>query len=532
LGPLAAALFLAHGVPSAGLGQESTTEPETPRLVLLLVVDQLRADLVSRYDDLYTGGFRRLMDEGRVYPNATHDHLVTETAPGHATIATGTHPSRHGVVSNHWYEVRNGQWVGVENVLDRERPVLGAEEYVGAAPLVLLRDGLADWLAGSRASSRRVSVSGKPRGAVLLGGLRKGDVYWFEPAVGRFVTSVWYRDEVPAWVTAFNEQVVPGFARDSVWESTVPPEAAGRSRPDSVTYEGGGVNTSFPHSFESARKRYPEIGFWTWFSLTPSLDRATLAFARAAVEARDMGGDDVPDLLTVSLSQTDRVGHDYGPLSREQLDNLLRLDAELGAFFDFLDEAVGQGRWLVGLTADHGAQDAPEWEMRRGVEALRLNRDSLLSLQDVLQETARSVGSTDPSELAGPLARQVERLPWVARAWSRQDIEQGEPADSFDVLAWNAHHPDRPTGLLGRRGVDFMVRPHVLPFGYADGGSTHQSGYYHDRHVPFVLMGPGVAPGTDTARVSAADLAPTLAALLGLETPDDLDGVALRVDGR
>ena len=526
---LGAGLLLACAPATSVLeAQQEAAAPGAPKLAVLLVVDQLRADLVDRYDDLFTGGIRRLLDEGRVFPNTTHDHLLTETAPGHATLATGTHPSRHGVVSNQWFVRRDGAWQDVENVMDPRAPLIVDGDVRGASPTVLEREGIADSLLEAVDGSRVLSFSGKARGAVLLGGRSASHVYWFEPAVGRFVTSTWYREREPGWLNQFNDHTLPILGRDSVWTSTVPAEVAHRSRPDTASYEGDGEHTYFPHRYVDAVERWGGLHFWTWFALTPALDRATLHLVRSALRAEELGQDEVPDLLLVSLSQTDRVGHDYGPLSREQMDNLLRLDRELGTFFEYLDETVGKGRWSVLFTSDHGAQDVPEWEAEHGVPAIRLNRDTLAALQEVVHRVARSVRSTEPAKLSRPLAAEVEALPWVARAWSHQELEtRQEPADSFDVLARNSHHPYRPTGILGRLGVQFMVEEHVLPFGYPEGGSTHQSGYYHDRHVPFVLMGPGVTPGVDPRRVSATHVAPTLARVLGVRVPGDLDGEAV-----
>lgn len=519
------ALAASSLVPADGLTAQRPHAADGPRLAVILVVDQLPEYLLTRYADLFRGGFRRLLDEGRVYPNATHDHLITETAPGHATISTGTHPSRHGVVSNQWFVQEDGQWRVVENVLAPSTPVTGRPTLGGASPEVLLRDGFADWLVKADDRSRVVSLSGKPRGAVLLAGHHRGEVLWFEPAAGAFVTSTWYRDEVPAWVSAFNEEALPELAADTVWESTVPPSAAARSRPDTSAFEGSLTGSEMPHSITDVRAVWPGVTRWDWMALTPGLDRATLALARRAVEAAELGADDVPDLLAVSLSQTDRVGHEYGPLSREQLDNLLRLDAELGGFLDFLDETVGKGRYVLALTSDHGAEPIPEWEREHGIEgAVRLNRDSLASLQAAVHRAARKAGSSDPEVLAGPLAAEVQRLPWVARAWTRAGLQQGEPADSFELLARRSEYPGRPTGVLGRLGVVYMVAPHVLPFGYPEKGSTHQSGYLWDRRVPLVLMGPAVEPGTDPTRVGAVDVAPTLAMLVGIPVPTDLDG--------
>jgi hypothetical protein len=355
------------------------------------------------------------------------------------------------------------------------------------------------------------------------------DVYWFEPAAGAFVTSTAYARDPAPWVTRFNEETLPRFRSDTTWRSGLAPEAAMLTRPDTVPYEMDGVRTHFPHTLGLAREMMgEEVGFWSWWSGTPGPDLATLLLAAAAVDARQLGADGTPDLLAVSLSQTDRIGHGYGPLSREQLDNLMRLDAALGDFFETLDARLGPEGWTVALTADHGAMDMPEWSAEGArAEGVRLGSSELQRLEALLGEVAREVGSTDPRELAGPLAEAIPQLPWIARAWSEDDLTSAEAADSFDVLAMNSHRPGRVSGLLGRLGVTFQVAERVLNFGFEYGGSTHQSGYHHDRWIPLVLMGPGIEPGAVEEGVSAVSVAPTLADLLGVPAPEDVQGPSL-----
>lgn len=502
--------------------------PAAPRLVVLLVVDQLRADLLDRYATVFDGGLKRLLDGGRRYTRVTMDHLVTETAPGHATLSTGLHPSGHGVVANLWWEEAGGTWRSVENVVDTTTRIAGEDRLYGASPRVLREDGVADWLLAARPGARVVSVSGKARGAVLLAGRGTDpadrDVYWFEPALGGFATSTAYRDTPAEWVREFNASVMPGHRADTTWTSHVPPELAALSRPDTAGYEFDGVRTHFPHSFGRAREATgAETDFWSWWASTPGPDEAALQLAGAAIEARGLGLDETPDLLAVSLSQTDRVGHAHGPLSREQMDNLLRLDAALGRFFATLDARVGEGAWSVVLTADHGAMDMPEWSSGSdGVSGTRLGSAHLEELQALLGRVSREVGSADPARLGGPLAEAVAELPWIARAWSHDDLSRGMPADSFTTLAVNGYAPGRPSGLLGRFGVEYQVAEGVLPFGFETGGSTHQSGYLHDRWIPLVVLGPDVPAGTVSDPVSAVAVAPTLAALLGVPVPGDL----------
>src|SRR5690554_1103935 len=243
-------------------------QPERPALAVLLVVDQLRADLLDRYDSLFTGGFRRLRDESRIFVNGTHDHATTSTAPGHATISTGVVPARHGIVGNSWYEMVDGEWRRVENVHDPDSELVGAPGIPAASPHRLLRGGFADWLVAADSASIVVSVSGKDRGAILPAAHSPGYVYWFQPAAGRFVTSTHYRTEDPDWVVSFNQNILPTHARDSVWESTIPEAALALSQPDTAAHEADGVRTFFPHRFADVRNQAAPNAYWRWFEGT------------------------------------------------------------------------------------------------------------------------------------------------------------------------------------------------------------------------------------------------------------------------
>ncbi|HEX7089346.1 MAG TPA: alkaline phosphatase family protein [Longimicrobiales bacterium] len=500
-------------------------QPERPTLAVLVVVDQLWADLLVRYDSLFTGGFRRLRDESRQFVNATHDHAGTYTAPGHATLSTGVYPARHGIVSNSWAERVNGEWTSVENVHDPDVEIVGAPGVAGASPHRLVRDGFADWLLAADSASIVVSVSGKDRGAILPAAHTRGYVYWFEPEVGRFVTSTYYRTEDPDWVTAFNRDVLPTHARDSVWESTIPAAVLAFAQPDTSAHEGDGIHTYFPHRFADVRNDSDPSSFWRWFGATPMLDAATLGFAKAAVEALGLGRDGSPDFLSVSLSQTDRVGHQYGPLSREQLDNLLRLDRELGDFFTFLDETVGAGRWVLALSADHGVHVAPEVAQALGRPGLRATQREREALERAVATAQANAKGADDAAVARSIAEAVEQLPFVEDAWTHAELDAGTPpADSFMALYRNSRHPGREAGALGRLGVEVRFVPGFISY---PRGATHGSPYYDDRHVPLLFMGPGIPPGIDSTRAATVDLAPTLARLLGIPAPGDLDGKAL-----
>ncbi|HET6616463.1 MAG TPA: alkaline phosphatase family protein [Gemmatimonadota bacterium] len=497
----------------------SPTRTERPALVVMLVVDQLSQVLLARHADVFSGGFRRRIDDGRWYVNATHDHAGTVTAAGHATLSTGTWPSHHGIVANEWHEKIDEHWVEVSNVGDSTVQILDNQELEGVSPRHLMRTGLADWMVAADPRTLVASISPKDRGAVQPAAHAPGQVYWFDNDVGRFVTSTYYRDRYPEWVERFNAEVMAALSTDTLWTSTVPPTETWRSDPDTAAHEGDEASPYFPHRFGDPRER---SDFWEWFERTPMLDAATLDLARIAVAETGLGRDSIPDFLNVSLSQTDRIGHDFGPLSREQLDNLLRLDRELGDFFAFLDSTVGEGRWIAGLSADHGVLVTGQ-DMRVGEQesARRWTPEEERAVAAIYAENA---GSADSPESPERIARALERLDFVADAYTHAELMADEPADSFAVLERRSLYPGRAREDFSPLGVEVRYDPWFLD---RELGSGHGTPYWYDRNVPMIFMGPGIPPGRDATRASTTDFAPTLARLLGIPYPEDVDGSPL-----
>lgn len=522
------ALLLLIGLPLAlwvvscnDLGR-SGPRADRPRLVVLVVVDQLRPDLLERYRPLWSGGFERVLDEGFRFTDAVQDHGLTHTAAGHATLATGVHPSRSGLVGNEWWEPRpEGGRRMVYAVADSEAAIVGVPRADGRSPRNLLRGGLADWMLRSDSSTRILSLSTKDRSAIALGGKGPAHVYWFLEREARFVTSAYYRDRYPSWVEAFNRSRLPGLL-DSAWTSEVPEAGKALSRPDTAEHEYDGVHTWFPHRFPDEAPGGTTPDFGGWAAHTPYPDRAVLALARTGVEELGLGADEVPDLLALGLSSTDYVGHRYGPLSREQLDNLLRLDRELGELFRFLDERVGRGRWVLALSADHGVAPTPEYAEPPGRRLSPEERDSTLRVVRRVWNRA-----PDPADGERSAADTLAAFSWVAEAWTGAELaDRAQPADSFLTLARRSYRPDRVPGRFGRIGIMARLAEGVV---WTDSrtATTHGTPYPYDRRVPLAFLGAGVEPGVSDAPAGAVDAAPTLAALAGVPFPDDLDGRAL-----
>ncbi len=518
----AALPFLLFGFSSCGSGQ-----PERPSLVVYVVVDQLRGDLLEHYDHLFTGGFRRLHDDGYRFLSTTHDHGKTATAAGHATLSTGVFPFRHGIVGNEWMERTPDGWRTVYSVEDTLTHILGLPVQEGRSPANLLRGGLADWMVEADSGAIILSASRKDRAAITMAGKTQGHVYWIPENEGRWVTSGFYTDDYPAWVDHLNRDQMPQIFGDSVWEQTMSAAARRASRPDTSAYEGDGVHTFFPHRFHEEVgdiDRPGALDRWAYSQMHP--DEALAVFAEEAVRSLGLGQDQISDFMALSFSQTDAIGHEFGPLSREQLENLLHLDRALGKLMRFLDDEVGEGRWLMALSADHGVLSIPEYLVEEGLPALRATRQDLSQLRQTFVSFRNSEG--DPQEVAESLVGALEELPFVADALTGLELTTPPAADSFVVLLRNSYHPDRWIWGNGSEGSGVVYR---FSEGYypdtSPRGTGHGTPYYYDRHVPLIFFGTGVSAGVSLDPVRTVDIAPTLATLAGIPLPTDLDGKPL-----
>ncbi|MCK5652802.1 MAG: alkaline phosphatase family protein, partial [Gemmatimonadetes bacterium] len=500
---------------------------EPPALVVYVSVDQLRGDLLEHYDSLFTGGFRRLHDGGLRFTGATHDHAKTATAPGHATLGTGVFPSRSGIVANEWLERTPEGWRSVYCVEDTLSHILGYPAMEGRSPRNFLRDGLADWILAVDSGAIIVSASRKDRAAIGMAARAPGHIYWIAENHGRFVTSSHYADAYPGWVERFNLEEMPRIFGDSVWEQTLSPEERAFSRRDTVAYEGDGVHTFFPHTFAEEGgdpSRPGALNRWAYAQMHP--DEAVAAFAEAAVRELALGQDGSTDYLALSFSQTDDIGHNYGPFSREQLENLIHLDGLLGHLMDHLDEFVGGGKWLMALTADHGALAVPEYLSERGEVGSRPTARDLPFLRGVFQAHRGREG--DPLKVADTLVAELEALPFIADAFPVAEMNGSPSADSFSILFRNSFHPDRWHWGYQSQGSGVLFRfvealyPDSIPR-----GTGHGSPYFYDRHVPLVFYGTAVDRGVSDEKARTVDIAPTLGHLVGIAMPADLDGVPL-----
>ena len=524
--------------------------PRRPRLAVVLVVDQMRADYLERYADLYRGGLARLRREGAWFVEADVQHALTYTAPGHASVATGSHPARHGIVANEWFDRAAGKAVyaaddpEVHPALTKESPT----PLAGRSPRQLERSTLGDWLKGQEPQARVFSVALKDRSAIMMGGQVADRAYWYSSETAGFGSSTWYAGGAPppAWVAAFNaeEPVYRRFAGG--WTRMLDAAAYLRSGPDRVEAESDGVKTEFPHVYDdgtpASRAAFAKQILWTPFG-----DEMSLTFARTLVKEEGLGADAVPDVLMLSLSSADYIGHAYGPFSHEIQDYYVRLDGYLGEFLMYLDEAVGEGNWVLALTADHGALPLPEEARLRGrptarrvvaadyhprvkaavhaeLKALKIPEAALQHVgEDGLWVDAAqaSAGGVTAAQLRSAVALAVKRLDFVADAFTADELAaSGDARRAFLVPYQRSYFAERSPDVQMRFKEWSLVDAQP-------GGTSHGSPYRYDTHVPVLFCGMGVRPGVHATAVGTVDVAPTLAALLGVQAPADVDGRSL-----
>jgi predicted AlkP superfamily pyrophosphatase or phosphodiesterase len=521
---------LAADVAAAGAVTGTTTTPR-PRLVVFVSVDQMRADYLERFRPLFTSGLKALAERGAVFANARYRHACTETGPGHSVLLSGRSPRSSGIVGNAWYDRTLRERVNV--VDDPTVRVLGGAGRT-ASPAYYNAFTVGDMLKARSPASKVVGVSLKDRAAILMAGRRADAAYWYEAASGRFVTSSWYMAEAPHWLLSWNSRRLPDTFAGRVWERLLPDPAAyvRYAGEDDVKGEWDGKNTAFPHRFPSAP---PSPDFYDDLRRSPFADEMLFDLATAAMKAHDLGTDEATDILAVSFSACDVIGHTFGPDSQEQMDNFLRLDRTLGRLLEEAERRAGKGRILVVLTADHGVMPLVETLKSKGIDARRGNAEDLTAAVDKAL-AARFPGASglvldpDPTEYVldrEAIARQgleVEDVEGTIRAallstglidavYTQAQLMGPRPdGDPFFDLHQRAFFAPRSGDLVAR------VKEHVYLGGYV-GGTGHGTPYDYDRHVPIVFMGPGIAPGWRDVPTGPEDIAWTLGRLLGLPYP-------------
>lgn len=496
----------------ASLPATLAAQAPPPRLVLHIAVDQLRPDYLVRWEGELTGGLRRLLREGVFFVAGEQDHAITETAPGHASMLSGRWPARTGIVSNEF------------GVSDPASPLLGSSGS-GASPHRFRGTGLYDWMRAADSSTRGLSISRKDRGAILTIGRAKVPVFWWGGQ--GFTTSRWYGTELPEWLVAWNARRPVARLAGTTWDLL---PGVRYTEVDDRPYEGGGQYVTFPHgisdSIPLAARQLVQ---------TPMMDSLTLDAAWHGLKALGLGTrTDGADLLAISLSTTDAVGHHWGPGSLEMHDQIRRLDRYLGAFLDSLATLVPLDRVLISLTSDHGGQDYPEgspdggraslspmvhalstWAEARYHFDAEFAAESGLLLADTGGLEARGV---NVAHLADSVAAVVAKLPGVRRVFTPASLAAtGDP----ESMMWRRQIAPDQGWLVGA-----ALEPGWM---WTDNANytTHGTTNLLDVRVPIIFRVPGVAPARIQRPVGVVDIGPTHAALLGIAPTEPLDGVVL-----
>lgn len=518
LGPiLAAALTLCACGGPAPESEPAAGEGPGPRLVLLLVVDQMRTDFLTRFEDLYEGGFRTLLDRGAFYTEAAYRHGVTVTGAGHATVATGLHPSSHGVVGNTWWDYAAGE--DHNCVADSDYRVVGEGASRAASPLALEAETLGDRLAAAYPGSKTIGISRKDRSAILMAGRAADGAYWVSNECGCFVTSSYFEPDLPEWMQEFNAGRPSDRFAGQTWTRLIddPTLYEARARPDAFATEGDGVATEFPYEVPAA----PGAELYALLDSLPYSDELVADAAIAALDGEQLGRDGSPDVLAVSFSAADAVGHDFGPFSQEAMDTNLRLDRTLGRLLEAVDERVGLENVLIALTADHGA--VPLVEFLDDPAAKRLaSRDiaayvnEALGKQAVVSVNAGNLYLDLDQTTVEAVATAVRKHPDAAEVFTAADLEGEPPADpTYWRLYRNSYYAPRSPQVFVRWKPNVYVGG---PF-----GTGHGSPYEHDRRVPVLLAGPDIPAGRHASEAGPEDIAPTLGRRLGVEVPTEPD---------
>ena len=497
--------------------------PERPRLEVLIVIDQMMPEYFDRYGSEFNGGLGRFLRTGVNFTNAFQDHAITETAPGHSTMLSGRSPSSTGIFANDIAEVDSA------TVLLKS-PAIRGGLWPGSSPRRFKGTTLFDWLLARDSATRALSVSRKSRAATMALGRARGDVFWY--AAGGFTSSSWYADSLPPWLAAWNQRGGPAALTGKEWRlSRDPATYAERDSVSAENSESADTDFTFPHRMPNDTGRaLRKLRDYPW------MDSLTLDVALDGVRSIGLGRRSGTDLLVVSLSTTDAIGHAYGPNSMEQHDQLLRLDHWLGWFIDSLAVLVPGDRTVFVLTSDHGVQPFPEMTGKGGRVSLKalsertareyetryriplgFTHDVGLITADVTALRKRGV---NVDSLAEQMAGEVAAMPGVARVFTPRSLGRAVAADEQARLWRRALPPSQGwlVAAVSRKGWIWTDTP-----GWTNHGSTQRS----DMHIPMLFMGPGLTQRRVTRKVTSEDIGPTFAALAGVRPTESVTGRVL-----
>jgi predicted AlkP superfamily pyrophosphatase or phosphodiesterase len=555
---LAQSLVLATIAASLGQGTPQTSAPQKrPRLVLLIAVDQFRYDYLERFGDLFAAnGLRRLLRDGASWTQCHYDHMPTYTAPGHATMMTGAFPAATGIIGNEWLDRPSGK--KVTSVSDESVKALGGSPSdTGSSPRRLIGSTVGDELRlNTNGRSKVVGISVKDRSAILPAGRNASAAYWFSTTSGKMISSTYYFNELPAWVIAFSNAKPADKFFGAKWDRLLPEaEYVKRAGPDAAPWENVGASSgdsnAFPRTITGGATA-PGSVFYSALRYSPFVNDLLVSFAQQAIVNEQLGQDDDPDVLTISLSANDYVGHRFGPYSHETMDAILRTDRQIATLLDFVHLRVGLPNTLIAFVADHGVAPIPEQAAKLGLGGSRLKTvDVMATIRTAISAKYNPQGkSPDPSadyllryddygtkrewflngniyfdydalnrdgvsleEISQVAATAALTVPGIARSFTRPQLMRRAVSitDPIERRVLNGFSPVR--------SGDVVIVAEPYNYVAETVNATHGSVYSYDTHVPLIIMGTGVIPGRYFEAATPADLAPTLSALLRMTPP-------------
>jgi hypothetical protein len=523
-------------------------EPVRPKLAVIVVFDQMRGDFPLKWQKLFgEGGLRRFQEQGAWFQNCHYPYAFTWTAAGHASLVTGCSPDKHGVIGNEWYDRGRGAEVSaVREDRYEQVPATGGKDKGGASPSMRLVPTLGDVILQiTDGNGRVVSLSIKDRSAIMLAAMRAQAVYWFDTKIGGFVTSTYYRDRLHPWVAEFNRERTVDRWFGKSWTRLLPDlDYAKFSGPDDGPGEGTmyGLGRTFPRVLGSGQDK-PGRNYYEAVTFSPMGNELLLELAKRAIDGERLGQRDSTDLLCLSFSSNDLIGHVWGPDSQEVLDVTLRSDQIVKGLLDHLDAQVGKGKYVVAFSADHGVCPNPEVSAAKGIRASRLPENLLGSKANEYLDQALGNGGPkapwiervvdtwvylnqgvvkerglDSAKVERALADWLMKQDGIEKAFTR--AEMSAPATARDPLREQV----RKSYYASRSGdVAVILKPYHLLGAKYPNGTTHGSPHSYDTHVPLMFYGPGIRPGVYEERVTPQALAVVLARALGVRAPDSAE---------
>jgi predicted AlkP superfamily pyrophosphatase or phosphodiesterase len=501
-----------------------------PKLVVGIVVDQMRWDYLYRYYDRYeeTGGFKRMLKQGFTCENTLIPYTPTVTACGHSTVYSGSVPAITGITGNFWWD--NKQMRTVYCTEDNAVSTVGSSSNLGSqSPRNMLVTTVCDELRlATNFQSKVIGIALKDRGGILTAGHSANAAYWYDNTVGNWITSTYYMEKLPAWVVQFNDRkLVDTYYRDG-WSLLYPADSYKQSTEDEKAYENKPFGKKFPYDMKNfAGKNYANI------AATPMGNSLTTEFAEAAITGENLGADYITDFLAISYSSPDYIGHTFGPNSIEAEDGFLRLDKELGKLLDFLDEKVGANHYTVFLTADHGVAQVPEYMtennlpggrvfMSSQTDALNKGLSEKYKINNLivsdnnyqlsLNHPAIDSAKLDEEEIADWIVKQLATTPGIARAFPVEDLNEIPLPSAIRKMLNNGYYPERCGD------IQYILLPGYID-AYSNTGTTHGLWNPYDAHIPLLWYGWGINSGKTYRDIYMTDIAPTIAAMLHIQMP-------------